>query len=334
MTAQAGAARLQLLAEEGAQAGDEPIADRRLALLFACAHPAIDAAVRAPLMLQTVIGLDAARIASAFLVSPAAMGQRLSRAKAKIRGARIPFAVPEREAMPGRLEAVLGAVYAAFAEGWSDPAGADPARRDLAGEGLFLARLLTELMPDEPETQGLAALMLYAEARRGARRSAAGAFVPLARQDIALWDAALIDEAEARLTAAGRMGRIGRYQIEAAIQSAHVHRRRAGADNARQIVQLYDALLALTGSPVAAINRALALAEMDGPAAGLAALPEAAAEPGLGAYQPYWAARADLLARTGAAAEARHAFDVAIGLEHDAAVRAYLLDRKSALPPT
>jgi predicted RNA polymerase sigma factor len=330
-TGQAGAARVRLLADEAGEAAgaNEAIPDRRLALLFACAHPAIDEAVRAPLMLQTVIGLDAARIGSAFLVSPSAMGQRLTRAKAKIRGARIPFAVPEREALAERLDAVLSAVYAAFTEGWSDPAGADPVRRDLAAEGVFLARLLASLMPREPEALGLLALVLHAEARRPARRGPGGAFVPLTEQDMALWDHALIAEAETLLSAAGALGRIGRYQLEAAVQSAHVHRRRTGAANARQIVQLYDAILALTGSPVAAINRALAVAEDAGAAAGLAALPDLAADARLATYQPYWAARADLLARTGQRDEARHAYDIAIGLERDPAVRAFLSARRA-----
>ena len=330
-TAMAASGRLKLIAEELEAAAAAPeIPDRRLALMFACAHPAIDPAMHAPLMLQAVIGLDAARIASAFLVSPAAMGQRLVRAKGKIRRAGVPFAIPPREALAERSEAVLDAIYAAFAEGWSDPSGADPARRDLTEEAMFLARLAAELMPDAPEALGLLALMLYAEARRPARRGPGGEYVPLADQDPALWVAPMIEEAETVLRRAGGLGAIGRRQLEAALQSAHVARGRAGLSNWAETVQLYDALYALTASPVVAVNRALALAETKGAAAGLAAMP--AEDERLAAYQPYWAARAELLARNGEAEGARHAYDLAIGLELDPAVRAFLQRRRAALP--
>jgi RNA polymerase sigma-70 factor (ECF subfamily) len=321
--------QLRLVAEELEAAAEAPeIPDERLALLFACAHPAIDPASRAPLMLQTVLGLDAGTIALAFLASPAAMGKRLVRAKEKIRRAGIPFVVPGREALPERLDAVLGAIYAAFAEGWTDAAGTDPARRDLTREALFLARLASELLPAEAEALGLLALMLHAEARRGARRRD-GLYVPLEEQDPASWDHADIAEAEALLHRAAALGTIGRYQIEAAIQSAHVHRRLSGCPNWAQVVQLYDALLALGGSPVVAVNRALAVAESLGAAAGLAALP---GDPRLAGYQPYWAARATLHARAGTPAEARRAYEVAIGLERDPAVRRFLRQRQEALP--
>ena len=203
-TSEAASGDLQVLADgfEAAEAVAE-IPDQRLALMFACAHPAIDVGIRAPLILQTVLGLDARTIASAFLVSPTTMGKRLVRAKEKIRQAGIPFGIPERAELPGRLEAVLDAAYAAFAEGWSDPIGTDIARRDLTEEALFLAHLVTELLPQVPEALGLLALMLHAEARRRARRNAAGEFVPLADQDVTLWDAAMIGEAEA-LLARGR----------------------------------------------------------------------------------------------------------------------------------
>ena len=332
-TSEAGAAQLRLLAEGmEAAAAEAEIPDRRLALLFACAHPAIEAAVRAPLMLQTVVGLDAKQIASAFLVSPAAMGKRLVRAKDKIREAGIPFRVPEREELPGRLAAVLEAVYAAFAEGWSDAGGTDVARRDLTDEALFLARLVAELLPDEPEALGLLALVLHAEARRAARRDGLGEYVPFADQDMARWDWPMIAEAEARLGRASAMGVIGRYQLEAALQSAHVHRRHTGEANWDAVLQLYDALAAITGSPVVAVNRALAVAEIRGPRAALAALEEVAADRRLAEYQPYWAVRADLLARTGAHVEARRAYDLAIGLERDPAVRRFLQRRQSSLP--
>jgi RNA polymerase sigma-70 factor (ECF subfamily) len=194
-----------------AAAGEVKIPDLRLALLFACAHPAIDAGIRAPLILQVVLGLDAAGIASAFLVSPATMGQRLVRAKSKIRQAGIPFRIPEPEELRDRLDSVLEAIYAAFAEGWIDAAGTDLARRDLAEEAIFLGRLVTELLPSEPEALGLFALMLYAEARRPARRNSQGDYVPLAQQDPTLWDSAMIDEAEAVLFRASGLGSPGRY---------------------------------------------------------------------------------------------------------------------------
>src|SRR4051812_4556843 len=245
-------------------ADDAAIPDQRLALLFACAHPAIEQAIRAPLMLQAVLGLDAAAIASAFLMSPAAMAKRLVRAKQKIRQAGIPFRVPARDELPTRLDGVLDAIYAAFAEGWTDPGGTDAMRRDLADESMFLVRLAAELMPEEAEALGLLALVLHAQARRGARRDAQGEFVPLAEQDPAMWDASMIDEAETTLRRAASLGIIGRYQLEAAVQSAHVERRRSGRANWSAIIELYDALAALTRSPVVAINRALAIAERDG----------------------------------------------------------------------
>ncbi len=312
-------------------AGDAAIPDQRLALLFACAHPAIDETIRAPLMLQTVLGLDADAIASAFLTSPAAMAKRLVRAKQKIRDAGIPFRVPERSEMPARRDAVLGAIYAAFAEGWTDPEGADAARRDLAEEATFLARLAAELMPNEPEALGLFALVLYAESRRAARRDARGEFVPLAEQDPSAWDAAMIAEAETVLRQASALGAIGRYQLEAAVQSAHAEGKRAGRTNAEAIVALYDALHALTESPVVALNRALALAELHGADAALAAMPDAARDSRLGRYQPYWAARAELLSRAGRSDEAREAYEIAIGLERDEAVRRFLQKRQAAL---
>ena len=246
---------------------DAAIPDDRLGLMFACAHPAIDPAIRAPLMLQTILGFDAAAIASAFLVSPATMGQRLVRAKAKIRQAGIPLRVPERAEMPGRLDAVLAAIYAAFAGGWLDAT-----RRNLAEEALWLGRLVVSLLPDEPEALGLLALMLHAEARHAARRDAAGGYVPLAEQDAAQWDAGMIEEAETLLLRAGAMGVIGRYQLEAAVQSAHAARRMTGRSDWAAIERLYAALSAITDSPVVAINRAVAIAETRGAAAGLAYL--------------------------------------------------------------
>ncbi|WP_263367884.1 RNA polymerase sigma factor [Edaphobacter bradus] len=316
----------------GPDPADAEIPDRRLALMFACAHPAIEAGIRAPLMLQVVLGLDAEMIASAFLMSPAAMGQRLVRAKNKIRQAGIPFRIPGREDLRDRLETVLDAIYAAFTEGWIDAAGTDVARRDLAGEAIFLGQLVTALLPAEPEALGLLALMFYAEARRHARRNPQGDYIPLAEQDSALWNQQMIDDAEALLLRACALGSIGRYQLEAAIQSAHVARCRTGQANWPAVVELYDALLSVSNnSPVVTINRALAIAETLGATAALDALPKTAADARLTEYQPYWAARAELLARTGARDEALQAYEIAIGLERDPSVRRFLQDRQSSL---
>jgi RNA polymerase sigma-70 factor (ECF subfamily) len=251
------------------------------------------------------------------------------RAKRKIREAGIPFRVPDREELASRVDAVLEAIYAAFAEGWTDPAGTDAARRGLAEEALFLARLAAELLPGEAEALGLLALVLYAESRRRARRDATGEFVPLDAQDPLAWDVAMIEEAEALLRRACALGAIGRYQLEAAVQSAHVARRRSGRADWPAVVGLYDALFALTRSPVVAINRALAIAETRGAEAAIAALPEI--DERLRRYQPYWAARAELLARSGARTDAREAYGRAIGLERDDAIRRFLQQRQSAL---
>jgi predicted RNA polymerase sigma factor len=329
---QLAADELHVMAEGlDAAASAAEIPDQRLALMFACAHPAIDAGIRAPLILQVILGLDAKAIASAFLMSSAAMGKRLVRAKDKIRQAGIPFRVPEREELPARLDTVLDAVYAAFAEGWTDPGGTDVVRRDLTEEAFFLARIATELLPDEPEALGLLAFMLHAEARRRARRDANGDYVPLAEQDSALWDSQMIFEAEELLRRASSHSSIGRYQLEAAVQSAHVYRCRTGHANWTDVVKLYDVLLALTASPVVAINRALAIAELHGASAGLDAISDLAADARLAEYQPYWAARAELLSRTSAQDEAHSAYGMAIGLERDDAVRRFLQRRQSAL---
>jgi RNA polymerase sigma-70 factor (ECF subfamily) len=332
-TSEAAVAEIRLMAEEieSNRASAPEIPDERLALMFACAHPAIDAGIRAPLILQTVLGFDAATIASAFLVAPSTMGQRLVRAKQKIALAGIPFRLPERSDLPERLGAVLEAIYATFTEGWSDPAGTEARRRNLAEEGIWLGRLVASLLPDEPEALGLLALMLYADARRTARRGAQGDYVPLAEQDSALWDADLIAEAETLLRAASARETLGRYQLEAAIQSAHVVRRLTGRADWDAIEMLYGALAALTGSPVVAINRAVAIAETRGPAAGLAALDVLKDDPQLASYQPYWAARAGLLVRAGALVEADRAYQLAIGLESDPAVRRFLQSARERL---
>ena len=327
-----GSEEIERMAESLAAAEREKdFPDERLGLLFACAHPAIDAPIRAPLMLQAVLGFDAARIGSMFLISPTTMGQRLVRAKQKIRQAAIPLRIPGREELGERLGAVLDAIYAAFAEGWIDASGTDVARRELASEAIYLGRLVAELLPAEPEAMGLLALMLYAESRRRARRDADGEYVPMACQAVSEWDASMIAEAESLLLGASTMGILGRYQLEAAIQSAHTERRRTGRANWHEVVELYDALLASSPTPVVAMNRALAVAERDGAAAGLRALEEVAPDARLAQYQPWWAARADLLARNGRVDEARAAYDMAIGLEKDDSVRRFLDRRRTAL---
>jgi RNA polymerase sigma-70 factor (ECF subfamily) len=285
-----------------------------------------------PLMLQAILGFDAAAIASAFLVAPATMGQRLVRAKTKIRQARIPFRVPDPADLPERLGAVLDAIYAAYAEGWSDPAGTEARRRNLAEEAIWLGRLAASLLPGEPEALGLLSLMLHAQARRGARRGPSGHYVPLAEQDTALWDAPMIDEAESLLIGASRLQRVGRYQLEAAVQSAHVVRRTRGRTDWDAIEHLYEALAQLTGSPVVEINRAVAINETRGPHAALAVLDAVADDPRLAQYQPYWAARAGLLQGVGDAQAADRAYALAIGLEADPAVRDFLQRRRAELP--
>lgn len=305
--------------------------DERIGMLFACAHPAIAPELRAPLMLQIVLGIDAARIASAFLVAPSTMSQRLVRAKRKIVEAGIPLAVPEPEAFAERLDTVLAAIYTTFGQGWDDPSETDPRTRGLAREAIWLGRLVCKACPIEPEAAGLLALMLHAHGRLAARRAGAGAFVPLDEQDAQRWDHVLIDEAEALLKRAIGAQRVGRFQLEAAIQSAHSVRRLGRVPDYEAIVLLYDALLAMTASPVVALNRAVAVASARGPVAGIAALDAIGDAERMVHYQPYWAARADMLARSGDIERARGAFERAVGLTIDPAVRAYLVARQEGL---
>lgn len=328
MTGEAGQAHLRLIGEELEQEmAREKCPDDRLGLIFACAHPAIDAGVRAPLILQTILGFDAATIASAFLVSPSTMSQRLVRAKSRIKQAGIPFRIPEKAELGERLLAVLEAIYAAFAEGWTDASGAESRRRNLASEAIWLGRLVVDLLPDEPEALCLLSLMLHAEARRPARRNPLGEFVPLGEQNTLLWDAGLIGEADALLQRAGAFGGIGRYQIEAAIQSAHAARRFAGRTDWAAIATLYAGLMTLSASPVVAINHAVAVAYAGAPEQGLTLL-DAIDDARLNEYQPYWAARAELLTLSGNLAEADKAYELAIGLEPDQAVRRFLKRRR------
>ena len=302
--------------------------DERLKLLFVCAHPAIDPAMHTPLMLQTVLGLDAARIAPAFLVSPAAMGQRLVRTKTKIRDGGIQFEVPQERELPQRLDAVLEAIYAAFGIGWDDTAGGvDQRGRDLAEEAIWLARVLIRLMPWEAEVRGLLALMLHCEARRPARRAADGRYVPLSEQDPRQWSLPLIAEAERHLAEASRHGRSGRFQLEAAIQSVHAERARRGCTEWAAIVLFYEQLIRMSPTLGTRAGYAAAVAEANGPEAGLAVL-DAIEAGAVSGYQPYWAVRAHLLQRLGRAREAFDAFDRAIGLAEDPAVRQFLLQRR------
>jgi RNA polymerase sigma-70 factor (ECF subfamily) len=316
---------LLALADEATHiaAADGVFPDERLKLMFVCAHPAIDPSARTPLMLQTVLGLDAARIGAAFVVQPATMGQRLSRAKTKIRDARIRFELPDASQLRPRLDAVLEAIYAAYGSSWDDIAGADARRRGLAAEALELGRLVVRLVPDQPEAQGLLALMLHCEARRDARRTSSGEYVPLAQQDPALWCASMIHEAEETLTFAAHFNRAGRFQLEAAIQSAHAQRARTGRTNWEAIALLYEGLVRIAPTVGALVGRAAAVANARGSDVGWSVLQHVPAE-SAARYQPYWAVAARLLAALGRTEESREAYARAIALCDDSAVRAFL----------
>jgi RNA polymerase sigma-70 factor, ECF subfamily len=319
---EASAIDLALLQDETAPEAPA-VPDDRLKLLFVCAHPAIDPAVRTPLMLQTVLGLDAAQIGAAFLVSPTTMGQRLVRAKAKIRDAGLRFELPGAEDMPERLDDVLAAIYAAFGTHWDAVPGADRGPHDLVDEALFLGRLLVALLPDEPEARGLLALMLYCEARRPARRGPDGSFVPLKSQDARLWLRDLIIEAEGQLTTAAQRGIFGRYQCEAAIQSVHVQTPITGRTNHEALATLYDLLATRFPSVGVIVAQAAALVEAGDAERGLAVLaPLSLTE--IGSYQPYWVTLARAKTAAGDAPAARQAMARAIGLTEDPAVRSYL----------
>jgi predicted RNA polymerase sigma factor len=318
---------LLLLREESEDMSSSTVfPDERLKLLFVCAHPAIDPAMHTPLMLQTVLGLDAARIAHAFLISPTTMGQRLVRAKMKIRDSGIRFEVPQEQELAPRLDAVLEAIYAAFGIAWDDMAGSDQGGRDLAEEAIWLARVLLHLMPSEAEVRGLLALMLHCEARRLARRDPDGRYVPLSEQDPRQWSLPLIEEAEHLIVEAASRGHTGRFQLEAAIQSVHAERARSGQTEWGAIVMFYEQLIRISPTLGTRTGHAAAVGEAKGPEAGLAVL--AGIDPDdVSAYQPYWAVRAHLLQRLGKP-EATDAFDRAIGLTEDPAVRQFLLQRR------
>lgn len=306
------------MVEDGATFPDE-----RLKLLFVCAHPAIDPGIRTPLMLQTILGLDAARIGSAFLVAPTTMGQRLSRAKAKIKDARLRFELPSPEDMPQRLSEVLEAIYAAYGIGWDAAFGVESEGRGLTDEAIYLGRLVASLMPNEPEVMGLLALMLYCDARRDARRDELGQFVPLNRQDARRWKRDLIIEAENLLTAASRHGRFGRFQCEAAIQSVHIQRPIIGRTNNDALIALYRMLAHYRPSIGAKTGLAAVLVEAGQEEEALSLLDDLAAD-GTQTYQPYWVTRGKALHALGHIEQGDHAIQAAIGLTDEEPVRAFL----------
>jgi len=325
---QRSAESLQHIAEQAQNVAmaDEHFPDERLKLLFVCAHPAIDPAARTPLMLQTVLGIDAARIAAAFLSSPVAMSQRLVRAKTKIRDAGIPFSVPEPPEWGERLSFVLDSIYAAYTTGWEALPDTASTHYALAADAVFLGRLLVQLMPGEAEAHGLLALMLHCEARRAARYDSAGEFVPLDQQDTSLWSMSLVREADEHLRTASGFKSMGRYQLEAAIQSVHAGRAVRGSTEWDAIALLYEGLVRLSPGIGSRVGRAVALAQAENPATGLAALEQIPSNRVV-SYQPYWAARGHLLHLLKRDPEARDAWERAAGLTDDAALRRYLTRR-------
>ena len=313
--------------EEVVIAAFEPIPDERLRLIFACCHPALAVEARIALTLKVICGLSTERLARAFLVTETAMLQRITRAKAKIRDARIPFEVPEPGAWGERLEAVLAALEIAYAQAYEDAAGVSEAA-GLAEETLRLSGVLVGLLPDEPEVLGLAALIRLAEARRRARLSPDGVMIPLTEQDPGLWDAQRISEAARLLNAAAALRRSGPYQVLAAIHGAHASRRETGVTPWADILALYDALIVMRPSPVAALNRAVALAEVSGPDVGLEVLERLE---GLEGFAPWQAARGHLLAKLGRPDEAAAALSGALDLIETPAERKFLERRLAAL---
>jgi RNA polymerase sigma-70 factor (ECF subfamily) len=324
----------QLLHDDDPPRPPGTIDDDRLRLIFTCCHPALALHARVALTLRLVAGLTVPEIARGFLVQETAMEQRITRAKAKIKAAGIPYRVPSAEDLPARVAAVLTVLFLVFNEGYlATGPGTDPVRHDLTAEAIRLARLIRALMPDDGEVAGLLALMLLTDARRAARVSASGELVPLGEQDRGAWDAALIAEGHRlvreRLAAAAAGVAPGRYQILAAISAVHTSARDLRDTDWSQVVALYDQLVRLDPSPVIALNRAIAVAELDGPEVALAAL-DRIGDP-LAGYHAYHAARADLLRRLGRSQPSRAAYDQAIALAGNTAERAYLTRRRDQL---
>jgi RNA polymerase sigma-70 factor (ECF subfamily) len=306
--------------------GVGPVTDDRLRLIFTCCHPALAPSSQVALTLRLLGGLQTDEIARAFLVPEATMAQRLVRAKRKISAANIPYRVPSDAELPDRLDAVLAVVYLVFNEGYAPTRGDSIVRSDLCAEAVRLARLVVELMPDEGEALGLLALLVLIESRRAARVSADGSLVLLSEQDRSTWDSALIAEGQGLVRRCLRRNAPGRYQIQAAINAVHSDAPVAADTDWRQIVELYDQLVAVTPTAVVALNRAVAIAEVDGPTVGLAAVDELAGE--LARYHLFHATRADLLRRLGRRAEAADAYAEAIEVAgNDAEIR-FLRDRR------
>ena len=303
------------------------IPDKRLELMFVCTHPAIDPNIRAALMLQTVLGLDAARIGSAYLVAPTTMGQRLSRAKKKVQAAAVPFSIPEPKDLPLRVSAVLDAIYGAYNAGWDDldsgPPPSDGKSVGLVREALRLARLLAGLLPNEGEVHGLLALMLHSDARSAARRGPDGSFVPLDLQDVHRWSRSDIEEAEQHLAIALSLREIGPYQLHAAIQSVHNRRAASGTTDWVAIAALYEGLVTIAPTVGAHVALAKARTHTHGPLAGVALLDELPPDRVV-TYQPYWVVRAFCLRKMQDATASKTAAEQAIALTADPAVRAFL----------